>query len=278
MHIPKTSGTALMTTLAGALAPSAVVTGFDLCLFGSFRGFHTIDAGEQLRIYHSASSLPAADKLISGHFAFSTLRQAYPGAQIITVLRDPLSRLLSHWMFWRQNTDAMLSSWGSWSDMVRSSRQPLARFLNLPALACQIDNLILRMLLWPHALIREDQFIEPIHDERLLLDASARLRELAFLDVIENVNFPRNLEHWMGHALLHGHDNETRFIPQQYRSPLHREITPEAFELLHLRSRLDLRLWQMVVNERLPGCDVAALRERTTLAAMARYGALMAAE
>src|SRR5271165_2122852 len=68
MHIPKTSGTALMSGLAGSCESSAVVKGFDLCLFGSFREFGTLDASEQRRIYASSASLPAECELITGHF------------------------------------------------------------------------------------------------------------------------------------------------------------------------------------------------------------------
>jgi len=252
-----------------------MVQGFDHCLFGPFRGFDTFDATERQRIYDGPASFPADSKLIAGHFAFSTLRQAYPRAQIFTVLRDPISRLLSHWMFWRQQTDAMLMPLGSWADFVRHSRKPLASFLNLPALAFQLDNLTLRMLLWPHPLIKDDQFIDPANDQRLISDAARRLRELDFVDVIENPGFLQNLEDWMGHSLRYDHDNETRGIPIQFRNPLHLELTPEAYQRLILRSRLDLQLWQRIVNQRLPACDAAALRERTTLRAVARYGPLM---
>lgn len=278
MHIPKTSGTALMSTLTADVEPSAVVRGFDLCLFGAFRQFDTFDATERERIYHAPSALPAESKLILGHFAFSTLRHAYPNAQIMTVLRDPIARLLSHWMFWRKHTDDLLQPFGSWADVIRHSRLSLASFLKLPILACQVDNLILRMLLWPHPLIREDQFIDPVDDEQLLSDAVARLNAFDFVDVIENVDFARNLENWMGQKLSYKSENETRDIPLQFRTPLHLELKPEAYALLMLRSRLDLRLWQIVVKQRLPGYDSTALREQSTLAAVARYGALMMAE
>ena len=50
MHIPKTSGTALMSALSAPLNPSAVVLGFDHCLFGSSL-FNTFSVSEQQRIY-----------------------------------------------------------------------------------------------------------------------------------------------------------------------------------------------------------------------------------
>jgi len=276
MHIPKTSGTALMSGLAGSCEPSAVVKGFDLCLFGSFREFDTLDASEQQRIYASSASLPAECELITGHFALSTLRQAYPCAQIMTVLREPFSRLLSHWLFWRQHTEPMLAPLGKWADFVRYSRQPLTSFLSNPLLACQTDNLALRMLLWPHPLIPADQFIKPIHHERLIKEATAKLCSLEFVDVLENGNFVGNLERWIGRILSYERENETIAIPTEFRAPLHRELTAEAYELLRARSHLDLQLWAIIARRRMLDCDVTELRERTILANVARYGALMA--
>ena len=127
MHVPKTSGTAVTSGLASALMPSIMVGGFDHCPFGSYRSFETVHSSIRCQIYESAESLPQPADLISGHFAFSTLRQAYPSAHYLTVLREPFSRLLSHWLFWRSHTDAELAPWGAWAERVRKSRKPLVR-------------------------------------------------------------------------------------------------------------------------------------------------------
>jgi hypothetical protein len=276
MHIPKTSGVALMSALEGALSPGTVTKGFDLCLFGSFRDFETMDPFEQRRIHASPASLPPESTLIAGHFSFSTIRQAFPHAQMTTILREPSSRLLSHWLFWRQQSDLALTRLGRWADFVRHSREPLARFLAQPAIACQTDNLALRMLLWPHPLIHEDRFIEPIQDEPLFMEAEARLRMFDFVDILENEKLSQRLEHWLGRALHYERVNETIAIPAEYRSPLNLEFTSHAHELLTARSRLDLRLWASVVKQRLPDCEITTLRERTILSNVARYGVLMA--
>jgi hypothetical protein len=276
MHIPKTSGVALMLALEGALSPGAGIRGFDLCLFGSFRNFETMDLAEQQRIHATPASLVPDCMFVGGHFSFSTLRQAYPLAQMTTILREPSSRLLSHWLYWRQSSDAALTPLGRWADFVRYSRQPLARFLAEPTIACQTDNLALRMLLWPHPLVQGDRFIEAIHDESLFLEAEARLRTFDFVDVIENEKFPRNLETWLGRPHCYERVNETLAIPAEYCSPLSYEFTSEAYGLLVARSRLDLRLWTSVAKKHLPNCDISALRERTILSSVARYSLLMA--
>ena len=274
MHIPKTSGMALTSALVSALDPAVMVAGHDRSLFGSFRDFDSIDL-LRCGIHDSAAVLPKEADLVAGHIALSTLRDAYPLARRLTLLREPTTRLLSHWLFWRQHTDAELAIWGKWANRVTLARQPLETFLRETSLACQTDNLTLRMLLWPHPLIQGDQFIDPAFDRQLVDEAATRLDSFDFVDVVEDAALTHRLWAWLGHSVVYRRHNETRAIPQQWRSALHRELTPEAYDLLDARSRLDLLLWHEVAGRRLPGCDLAKLRERTILTHVARYGALM---
>ena len=276
MHIPKTSGTAVRSGLAKALAPAIAVGGFDHSLFGSFRDFDSLHESVRCQIYDSPAALPKNADLVAGHIAFSSLREAFPLAQRLTLLREPVSRVLSHWLFWRQHTDKDLAPWGSWADRVRQSRKPLADFLADPLLACQTDNLVLRMLLWPHPLLPLAQFIDPAHDEQLIHEAMARLLAFDFVDVVENGALMQRLQRWLDRPFNHDRYNETSAIPEQFRTPLHHELTPEAHDLLIARSRLDLRLWSEIAARCLPDRDIPRLREQTVLVNVARYGVLMA--
>ena len=275
MHIPKTSGTAVISGLMTALASPAVVGGFDRSLFGSFQDFDSLQGSARCQIYDSPASLRKDAALVAGHFAFSTLRDAYPLAQRFTILREPMSRLLSHWLFWRQHTDEDLAPWGNWADRVRQARKPLTDFAGDPLLACQTDNLMLRMLLWPHPLVPAAQFIDPVHDGQLVRQAMARLLEFDFVDVVEDGAFLHRLQCWLGRPFAHNRVNETRAIPQQFRTPLHGELTPEAYDLLDARSRLDFRLWAAIAARRLPERDIFRLRAQTILANVARHSVLM---
>jgi hypothetical protein len=276
MHVPKTSGMAFGSGLTSALAPSVIVSGFDLCLFDAFEGFDTFDKNIRCLVYESPDGLPKPADLISGHFAYSTLCQAYPDAQHLTLLREPCSRLLSHWLFWRQHTDDELASWGHWGERVKKSRQPLTDFLDNPMLAGQTDNLMLRMLLWPHRLLPAGRFIDPLNDSRLLREAMAHLNAFDFVDIVENRKLQDHLQSWLGRPFSYARINETRPIPLQFRAPLDGELTVKALDLFKHRSRLDFRLWAEIVQRRLPGTDVSALRQQTILANVARYGVLMA--
>jgi hypothetical protein len=275
MHIPKTSGMAVASGLVSALVPPVMVGGFDCCSFDSYRNFEGVDESIRRTIYESPEFLPQPADLIVGHFAFSTLRQACPRAQYLTVLREPCSRLLSHWLFWRSHTDVELAPWGCLAEQVQKSRQPLVDFLKDPILACQTDNLALRMLLWPHPLLPAGRFIDPATDARLLHEAMAHLDEFDFVDIAENAAFENRLQSWLGRSFGYARVNETRPIPSQFRAPLHRELTSEALELLDSRSRLDLHLWTKIVRGRLPDRDISELRQQTILTNVARYGALM---
>lgn len=276
MHIPKTSGTAITAGLQAALTPEVEIGGFDHSLFGSFRNFDTLDDSIRRQIHASPASLPKHADLVAGHLAFSTLRAAYPLARYLTILREPVARLLSHWLDPRQDTEAMLAPWGDWAQWVRQARAPLATFLSEPTLACQTDNLMLRALLWPHPLIPEAQFIDPSHADRLVQQAMMHLMEFDFVDVVENRALGHRLQRWLGWPFSHDQHNETSQIPEEFRTPLHRELTPEALDLLDARSQLDLRLWAPIAARHVPGRDVSRLRQQMLLATVARHSVLMA--
>jgi len=266
MHIPKTSGTSIVHGVTAALSPAVVVGG---------ETFKAIDERIHRDIYHSPQYIPNAN-LVAGHFPFSTLLRVYPLAQYLTILREPLSRLLSHWLYFRQHTDADLGTWGEWGNRVKLARKPLADFLNETSLAFQTDNLVVRMLLWPNPFVPDDQFIDPINDGALLRQAMVRLRKFDFVDIVEDRASVRRLRRWLGYRFTYRRLNETAAIPRQFRSSLQSELTAEAYECLYARSRLDLRIWSEVAANQLQDLDVCKLREQTLSANIARYSVLMA--
>jgi hypothetical protein len=276
MHVPKSAGTALAAGLQAALLPNTVLAGFDASLFGTFSDYSGIAEPIRRLIHLPPAALPGDVQMVAGHFAFSGLRRAYRRGRFMTLLREPVCRLLSLWLFWRQHDDSMLAPWGRWGDHVRLSRQPLARFLRSPLVACQTDNQVLRQLLWPHPLIPDGGFIDPSHDRILVRQARQRLSRFGFVDAIENPGFSQRLEEWLGCPVPTERLNETSAIPDSLRRPLDSELTPEARELLTMRSRLDLELWHGVMQDRMPDTDIAAIRENTRARTLARYAALMA--
>jgi hypothetical protein len=188
----KTSGMALLNGLQAAILPNRAFRGFDAFFFGRFGEFETISEEFRQQICLDHSDLPGSD-FVSGHIAFSTLFQRYGTANLLTILREPTSRILSHWLYWRAYTDEQLAPWGKYAEYVKQARGPLVNFLECKEIAAQTDNVSVRMLLWPHRLIPPDGFINPRNDDTLIREAIGRLKHFAFVDIIENPEMPMNL-------------------------------------------------------------------------------------
>ncbi|HEY6440671.1 MAG TPA: hypothetical protein VIY55_11680 [Acetobacteraceae bacterium] len=275
MHIPKTSGTALTTGLRSAIKPRREAAGFDRALFGSFRAFDSFVPDERSRVFMDPADLPSDSDFIAGHIAFSSLRQRYGSANYLTVLREPLSRILSHWLFWRTVPDDYLARFGAWADYVRRAREPLKDFLSCKGIACHTDNLSIRMLVWPHRLVPGDDFIDCRDDDVLVNEAIIALQQFAFVDIIENSDMQTNLERWLGRPVPYCAINETPRIPLPLQRPLHSELTAEVLNLMEQRTRLDLRLWEWLASKRIKGSNVETLRRRVMLCNVARQATLM---
>ena len=249
MHVPKTAGTAVTRALCTSLSPRHFVSGFDRVFFGDFSDFDTIDPELRRSIYLEPADLPANGDLISGHISFSTLRQVYPGAQFLTVLREPVSRLLSFWLYWRSQTEDQLRSWGKWADYVKRNRGPLGEFLFRREIAGPTDNLYARMLLWPHPLIPDSDFIDPRHDNVLVRLALNQLEKFAFRDIVENPQLQANIQKWLQRPFSLGIVNETPAAPSVQHRSLDEELTPEVHRALENRTRLDLKIWSAVARQ-----------------------------
>lgn len=274
-HIPKSAGTALRYSLITATQAEHVVAGFDRSLFGGFRNFDAFEPQVRAIVALAPEELPAAPDIVCGHYAPSTTRARYPGAPHITVLREARARLLSHWTYWRCASPGHAPGWGGWESYVAKATGTLVDFLTNPLLAGPVDNVGLRMLLWPHPLIRDEAFIAESDDAELLALAIKVLDGFDFVDYIENPLFESRLARWIGGDFRLQRVNETMPVPAELCAPLERMFTPEAMTALAQRSRLDDALWRYVVGQHLAPPAVEALREAAFAAAIARHARLM---
>ena len=274
MHVMKTSGVALRAGLREVLPSPEYIGGFDRGYFGAFRSFETMSPEIRQGIHEA---LPPANGIdfVTGHLAYSTLIRGLPAARFMTVLREPRSRILSLWMYWRSMSDEEVSLFGAWRRVIRLTRQPLIEFLNHPEAACQTDNVYVRMLLWPHPLIPDDGFIDSASDGRLASEAAGRLKTFDFADVIENPRLEDNVRAFLTRPFVYRRANETPLMPSELRVPLEEELTGEALLLLDHRSRLDRELWRAVAAERIAGAELTALSDDTFRRTVTRYAALM---
>ena len=276
LHIPKTAGIAISYALMVAENPPRVLFGFDRAFFGPFSDFESVPAENRAFIHLSPDTIPRNEKLVRAHMALSTLRAAYQGARFMTVLREPICRLLSHYVFWRGFTEQQDRDWGGWAAYSGLARGRLEDFLADGRIACQIDNVAIRLLLWPHELIPQAGMIDPRHDAALIDQARIRLCGLDFVDAVENPFFDANLSAWLGVPPARVRMNETQPLAPALRTRLDQEFSSRAQSLLAARSRLDLALWQWVLRERAPGVDAAALRLNAVLNGTARATLLLA--
>lgn len=276
MHIPKTSGSAMTSAIIAALQPNRTISPvLDRSLFGTFRRFDTLSPEWQEIIRLDDQSLPRDFDYLSGHLSFSSGWDATANRQLFTILREPVSRVLSHWVYWRGLTCEDLRPWGEWANRVVLARGSLVEFLKNPDLGSQVDNLYVRLLLWPHPLVPDGTFIDPRNDAVLVDTAMDRLRRFAFLDLYENPRLISNIESWLSQPIDYTSVNTTSALPADRQTTLHRELTSEAFDLLEMRTRLDRRLWSAVARARMPGIDAAALRDRTIWRNIARFSLLL---
>ena len=264
-----------MHDISASLKPVLDIRGFDRSLFGAFEDYASFNEDARKSVYLHATDMPANAGLIMGHFSHGTLKAAYPDAQQITFLREPFIRVLSLWIFWRCHRDEQLVGLGGWANLVKLSRLSLKEFLSDTRIACQTDNITVRMLLWPGSGIPSDRFIEDRSDSELLAQAFERLNSFAYSDVIENPSFSERLKRWLQIDMSSSRLNETTTVPERLRLKLERELDSETLELLQQRSRLDLQLWAALAKRRLPERDIEALRLQTLLGGIARYSNLL---
>jgi hypothetical protein len=118
MHVPKSAGISMINSITGAIGPRAILRGHDLCLFGDFDDFGSLDSQVRNEIY--TDKLPSDHfEFAGGHMAYSTLRRRFPNGRFITVFRHPAARLISHFFFWRSLPDNALRPWGAFGERMR---------------------------------------------------------------------------------------------------------------------------------------------------------------
>jgi hypothetical protein len=154
---------------------------------------------------------------------------------------------------------------------------PLRDFLSHPEIACQTDNVMTRMLAWPHKLIPDDQFIDPANDEALLAIAVENLKNCDFAGITERGSAVyREFSDWLGIKLDLPTLNPAQKMRRSARTKLNAELTAETLVLLGERVRLDAQLWKRLAVLKMSESQADQLRQNAILQAVARFSALLA--
>jgi hypothetical protein len=271
-HIPKTAGTALAEGLIETLRPTRIVRGVDGVVLGDLGRLGSVHPRLRGTVITSPDRIDADAQFVTGHITPATTMAGLPSARHLTVLREPRTRILSLWMFSRTRPARESRRWGAYGAPIRLARLPLADYLAAPAAAIGVDNMITRFLAWPHRLAPADGFIDPSHDDELLAAAHERLGRYAHVGLVEDPRMSERLSAFLGIALA---------VPRLNETGAGWAATPDvvaevaaADDLLRARTRLDGRLWSLVVARELPDESPEELAEQTFARAVERYAAL----
>lgn len=273
MHVMKSAGTSFINSLCQCINGTSSTMGFDRYSYGSFSEFETMSSDVRNSICFDHTSMPNAD-VVGGHYATSTLLAAYPLAQLITLMREPRSRLLSHWLYWRSFRDVSLASSGLWANRVRLARGSLLSFLSNKLIACQIDNVFTRALLWPHSLIPNDDFIDASSFPILLEQAYNRLELFCYIDVVESEDLTTDISNWLGQKFVFQRVNITESLPSDLKVSLASEFSAACLDNLEKLTAIDDALWSFVADRNNPKKRSVRLRSDALIKSVARFNEL----
>jgi hypothetical protein len=184
MHVPKSAGTSVRTSLEQVLPPGAIgPKRQDATLLCGFTDFDRLDPGIRglLAVQPDEVASLGDHAIVSGHFSLPTLLQVAPPSAIATVLREPRARLLSHFAYWRLST-GLRQIWRGYPALDHALRS-LEEFLSEPEIAPATENLLCRMLLFGDPRIPELDFISDPH--AIAAAAIDALATLGFVGVVE---------------------------------------------------------------------------------------------
>lgn len=270
LHIPKSAGSSVAEAVRTALDDRTWSPyDFDPALFGPLRD-EPVPPTEVARVLPDPNRL-CDYEAASGHFALSTMLAGFDRADIVMLLREPRSRLLSHYEYWRGLPPDLRADDSTWSVTAYARELDFDEWLVDTRSAYQSDNVVLRTLLDGHEAIPDDDFIDRDDVSRLTSLALARAASLGWVDVVE-----RGPKMWDGLATRIGRPlPRPRVNATERRADLPTNVagifSDAAVDALHHRTVADRAIWAAAARRRgLDDIDLIADRTwfgrlRTTL-------------
>lgn len=246
LHLPKSAGTSYRHAIAKYYEHADIVPwSFDRWLFGDHPRLDEVTEP----VLRDADVDLTAYRYMEGHFALPTIERGFATCDVACVLREPRSRLLSHYTFWRSWGPDMHELWMPY-EAARKAQLPLLDYLNDLEVAHQTDNLIARLIIGPHPLIPVDGMIAEGDRQALVELGIERLDSLGFVDLLERGEGTFDaLEAWFGSPLERVRLNETDFEDGQ--PPHVADLSdPAALAAVEDRTLIDQQLWLHVARRR----------------------------
>lgn len=266
VHVPKSAGSSIKNAVTQRCAAASIAPiQLDRVLFGSFDRFDEMPARTRSTIAVDGPGEIDGFDVVMWHFGFASLAPHFAPADTMTVLREPRSRLLSHYTFWRGWSSARHADWDPYDASRRAVSATFGEFLQDPTVASQTDNLVTRMLLAPHPSIPADGFIDDGALEELAALGGALLDDFGFADVVESgPALWRDLSSWLDADV---EPERTLVTEVQPGTDWVSDLTPTTTAALARRTAIDARLWSRLAARRRD--DASALAESTFLTKLA---------
>lgn len=243
LHLPKAAGTSIRAALSSYYTEADTVPwSFDRHMFGDFDRLADVDRP----VFLGDPAEFRRFRYMEGHWSLPTILAGFDPEDVACILREPRSRFLSQYTFWRSWGDDQHAVWDPF-DASLMSRRPLAEYASSDAIACISDNLATRLILGPHPLVPADAAIPTSDVDAVARAACDQLDRIGFADVIERGEATYvALEEWFGSPLSRERLNETQ-LERGDRVDLDDLVDRRTQALVNDRSAADLQVWHHVL-------------------------------
>ena len=272
LHMPRCAGTAFCRGIVQALKPQKYYYGIDWHEICDRKTYNLFSDDIKRTVFIDCEDMPLDADLVAGHISYNFLRQRYPLGTFITFLREPITRVISHWLQIR-SASSDIAELGKISEFEQRCRGPLRNILIEMDDKGIMDNLMLRLLVIDHPKAHPFKAIKTEDDNELFELALKNFSDFDYIDFHENPNLHVNFGEWLGRPFNWPYENQLPDIPDKLKSSLYDELNDETLALLHQRTRLDLKLWEYIVLQR--GFDPAVLRTKIITHNVMRYSQRM---
>lgn len=247
LHIPKCAGMSIHAALQAALPVGSLAPRrFDRSVFADFHDFELLpeEARNLIAVDRRETQALGKFRVVSGHFSLPTLLQITDPLSISTVLREPRTRLLSLYAYWR--VPGIHDLWSPYRTADHAQR-PLGEFLSQPRIASVIDNQICRMLLYGDERLPESSFTAESDIESIAADAVAQLDALGFVGVLEQGDIWQGLARLFNVKLIPTKLNITEELERPTAAERKKRPTSETLDLIQERNAADLLVYNHVL-------------------------------
>lgn len=244
LHIPKSAGTSIRRAMLDHVSAEQICPwSLDPVVYGS----HPLPVNASERLFHEDVTNLRDYAYMAGHLSLPTIERGFEAADVGCILREPRSRLLSQYAFWRTYSPEELEYWLPY-EAPSLSHLPLGEFLQCGEVMHFADNLTARLIVGRHPLIPIDDPIADEHVEEVAAIACSNLDRLGFVDVLERGDLAtERFEVWFGESVAREKVNVT---DPNAGPPINVDdlLSTPTLQLLDRHSQVDSLLWLHVAS------------------------------